>query len=73
MYRGYWQTSRYLSTMRISVLSYFAVLFHDFAFEVVLGLHILAAVLYSLRTLLKPDPGTHKSLVFFCTSVCRTG
>ena len=34
MYRGYWQTSRYLFTLRVSVLSYFAVLCHDFAFDV---------------------------------------
>ena len=38
VYRGYWQTDRYLFIMRISVLSYFAVLFHDLGFEAVLGL-----------------------------------
>lgn len=65
MYRGYWQTPRFLSIMRISVLSYFAVLFYDFAFEAVLGLHILTGVVYSLRTQFKPDLGTHKSCVFF--------
>ncbi|KAK2556053.1 Transmembrane protein 187 [Acropora cervicornis] len=58
MYRGYWQTSRYLFTLRVSVLSYFAVLCHDFAFDVLLGLHILAAVVYSIRTQHKPDLGT---------------
>ena len=65
MYRGYWQTSRYLFTLRVSVLSYFAVLCHDFAFDVLLGLHILAAVVYSIRTQHKPDLGTRKSLIFF--------
>ncbi|XP_078370168.1 transmembrane protein 187-like [Oculina patagonica] len=61
VYRGYWKTGRYLSIMRISVFSYFAVLFHDQGFEAVLGLHILAALVYSLRTQWKPDLGTERS------------
>ena len=65
VYRSYWQTSRYLIIMRISVLSYFAVFFHDLAYEVVLGFHILAAVVYSLRTQCKSGLGTEKSWLSF--------
>ena len=65
VYPGYWQTDRYLFTMRISVLSYFAVLFHDLGFEAVLGVHILAALLYSLRTQSKPGLGTSRSWISF--------
>lgn len=50
VYRGQWNTGRYLFIMRISVLSYFAVLFHNQGFEAVLSLHILVALVYSLRT-----------------------
>ena len=45
-----WQTARFLSIMRLSVLSYFVVLLHNRGFEVALGLHILAACVYSMRT-----------------------
>lgn len=65
MFRGYWQSSRYLFIMRISVLSYFVVLFHDFGFEAVLGIHIFAALVYSLRTQYKPGLGTYRSRISF--------
>ena len=65
MYRGYWQSSRYFFMMRTSVLSYFVVLFHDFGFEAVLGIHILAALVYSLRTQYKPGLGTYRSWISF--------
>lgn len=74
VYRGYWKTSRYLSVMRISVFSYFAVLFHDRGFELVLGLHILAALAYSLRTQYKPGLGTKRSgLSFILALISCTG
>lgn len=63
VYRGYWQSGRYLIIMRISVLSYFVVFFHDFGFEAVLGLHILAALVYSLRTQCKSGLGTDRSWI----------
>lgn len=69
VYRGYWQTARYLTIMRISVLSYFIVLFHDLGFEAVLGLHILAALLYSFRTQCKPGLGTERSRLSFAVAV----
>lgn len=65
VYRGHWKTGRYLSIMRISVFSYFAVLLHDQGFEAVLGLHILAALAYSLRTQWKPGLGTARSRLSF--------
>ena len=65
VYRGCWKTGCYLAIMRISVLSYFAVLFHDQGFEAVLGLHILAALAYSLRTQWKPGLGTERSRLSF--------
>ena len=65
VYRGYWQTGRYLFIMRISVLSYLVVLFHDLGFEAVLGLHILAALIYSLRTQCKSGLGTSRSWISF--------
>lgn len=65
VYRGYWKTGRYLSIMRISVFSYFAVLFHDQGFEAVLSLHIMAALAYSLRTQWKPGLGTERSRLSF--------
>lgn len=74
VYRGYWKTDRYLFIMRVSVLSYFAVLFHDRGFEAVLGLHILAALAYSLRTHRKPGLGTERSWVSFILALtCCTG
>lgn len=61
VYRGYLNTGRYLSVMRISLLSYFVALFHDLGFEAVLGLHILAALAYCLRTQWKQGLGTERS------------
>jgi len=65
VYRGCWDTGRYLAIMRISIFSYFAVLFHDQGFEAVLGLHILAALAYSVRTQGKPGLGTERSRLSF--------
>lgn len=69
VYRSYWQSARYLTIMRISVLSYLIVLFHDHGFEAVLGLHILAALVYSLRTQCKPGLGTKRSWISFTLAV----
>lgn len=74
VYRGQWNTGRYLFIMRISVLSYFAVLFHNQGFEAVLSLHILVALVYSLRTQLKPGLGTETSLMSMILAlICCTG
>lgn len=68
IYRGYlWQTGRFLSVMRLSLLSYVFTFFHDLGFEVALGLHILAVLAYSCRT--QARVGTMTSRRYFCLAV----
>ncbi|EDO49776.1 predicted protein, partial [Nematostella vectensis] len=70
VYRDYlWQSSRFMFIMRLSILSYAAALFHDQGFEFSLGLHILAAVAYSVRTQTRIGNKTSlKYFVYACVS-----
>ena len=73
VYRAHvWQASRYLSAIRISLLSYFLVFLHDVGFEVALGLHIVTVLLYTYRT--QSRLGTTKSRLYFVLALlCCTG
>lgn len=67
-----WQSSRFTFYMRASLLSFFLVLLHDRGFETALGLHILAVVLFTIRTQTKM--GTKMSLNYFWLALmCCTG
>lgn len=67
-----WQSSRLLFYMRISFFSYFCVLLHEYGFEFVLGVHILAAVIYTIRT--QGRVGTKLSMKYFCFAIlCCAG
>ena len=67
-----WQPSRFLFYMRVSFFSYFLVLLHEQGFEFVLGLHILAVVIYTVRT--QERLGTQLSTRYFWFAIlCCAG
>lgn len=67
-----WQSSRFTFYMRVSWSSYFLVLLHDFGFEMTLGIHILAAIVFTIRT--QTSLGSKTSLVYFWLALlCCTG
>ena len=64
---------RILRIVYISCTSYFVVLLHDQGFEIVLGLHILAVVAYSLRTQLSTLGSEDSRRYFLYALVCCCG